>query len=149
MAKIEQETVENVRSYYGIICNRENGYGIQERVNIIGYLEKVLRTDFKDTKDFHRKIDAFFMRHDNFGGGRLNEKQNEMHWPNEVMTSYLRCSLSHLSSMRLNKKPLSKLAVQFINESHEESISEAKRRGIITKSTGDNASKNVESMPQY
>lgn len=132
MAKIiEPETIEKARAYYAIICNRENGNGFQERVNIIRYLEKVLKTDFKSTKDFHQKIDAFFMRHDKFGGGRLNEKQNEMHWPDEVMALYLRISTPHLSNMKANRSPLNNLAVQFINESQDKSISEAKRRNLL------------------
>ena len=121
--------IEKIKAYYFIICENEigdNSDALQGKVNIILFLEKELKTNFKDTQDFHRKVAAFFMKKEKFGGTTLREIRNEKGWSRKAMAASLGCSYRHLNRMEQNKVPLSKNALRFVQEFGE--LEEDKRR---------------------
>lgn len=62
---MEIEIIERVKNLYSVICNGElpdSPEAINTRVNIIRELEKLTRSDFKSTLDFHQKVGAFLIK---------------------------------------------------------------------------------------
>jgi len=113
------DKIEKIKAYYSIFCENKLGDSpdaLQERVNIIRFLEKELKTEFKDTQDFHRKVDAFLMKKEKIGGTKLREIRNEKGWSQEVLAASLGCSCRHLNRMEQNHVPLSKNALRFVQE---------------------------------
>lgn len=62
---MEIEIIERVKNLYSVICNGElpdTPEAMNTRVNIIRELEKLTRSDFKSTLDFHQKIGSFLIK---------------------------------------------------------------------------------------
>mgnify|MGYP000919099503 CR=1 FL=1 len=66
MEKENNETsIERVNNLYSVICNGElpdTPEAINTRVNIIRELEKLTKSDFKSTLDFHQKVGSFLIK---------------------------------------------------------------------------------------
>ena len=123
------DKIEKIKAYYSIICENKLGDSpdaLQERVNIKRFLEKELKTEFKDTQDFHRKVKAFLMKKEKTGGTKLREIRNEKGWSQGALAGSLGCSCRHLNRMEQNNVPLSKNALRFVQEFDE--LEKDKRR---------------------
>ena len=123
------DKIEKIKTYYFIICENKLGDGpdaLQERVNIIRFHEKELKTEFKDTQDLHRNVEALLLKKEKIGGTKLREIRNEKEWSQEALAASLGCSCRHINRMEQNKVPLSKNALRFVQEFDE--LEKDKRR---------------------
>lgn len=113
-----QAYVARVQVLHKIICDRKLASDIesvQARIGITRELEKLLGTDFKDTQDFHFKIQSFLTKgRTESPGVQLKKARKKMRWTQVDLAKGLCCSQQFIAAMEKNKKPLTKEAIKFI-----------------------------------
>jgi DNA-binding XRE family transcriptional regulator len=112
----EFERLEKIKRLYQTICKRELGDdpgSLQKRVDIIRYLEKELRTEFKSTADFHQKVQAYLAGYTSSPAARLKRARKKLKLLQAELAAILDCSRSSVAMMESGSKPLIKQALEF------------------------------------
>jgi DNA-binding transcriptional regulator YiaG len=108
--------IDRIRNLY---CLIENGAlpdsKILTRTLIVEQLENAVGLEFKDTADFHEKVDAF-LRRGGRPGDQLLAARKERHWSQRTLGSHLGVSCQFVKEMEKGRKSLSDKALVFIRE---------------------------------
>jgi DNA-binding transcriptional regulator YiaG len=128
----EFERIERIKRLYQVICNGELGDdpgSLQRRVDIIRYLEGELKTEFRDTQDFHEKIRAFLM----YGGKkrategrRLKEAREKLGWSQQKLAEALGVSRQTIIRFENNKYRLSRKALKWLKNHEQNEVLQGK-----------------------
>jgi len=105
---------ERVRNLYTIISNEAlPDTLIDTRVNIIRELERIMCADFKNTEDFHTKVEAYLLRK-NANPDRLREYRKSKRWSQADLAIHLAVSQQFVAKMEAGKTPLTDRAIALI-----------------------------------
>lgn len=113
------EDLDKVKAYYDIIIKSKLGddpLSVQKRVDIIRYLEKTLKTEFRNTEDFNKKIQAYIWNKEKSGGTQLREIRNRKGWSQQLFADVLGISRKRFNQMEQNKVSLNPKALKFVQE---------------------------------
>ena len=125
----EFERAEKIKRLYQTICKGELGddpNSLQKRVDIIRYLEGELKTEFRDTKDFHEKIRAFLMyggKRRATEGRRLKEARERLGWTQEQLAEALRVHRRTIIRFESNQYRLSRKALKWLKNHEQNEVS--------------------------
>jgi ribosome-binding protein aMBF1 (putative translation factor) len=97
--KPEFQTVEEkrkfVRKAYEMLTDSSrsgNADSVMFRVKLIGCLEKLLRTEFKNTRDFRQKVEDFLQGYDGrkmSASRRIRKARKKKKWTQKQLATYL------------------------------------------------------------
>ena len=111
-----------IRRHYRDILERkypDTSDGVFMRLNIIRALERELKTEFVDTGDFRRKMDAFCIggkRQHLTDGARLRRARRAKKWTQEELAIHLGCTRQTVIRWEKNFDPISKKARKWLEE---------------------------------
>jgi len=116
MKRLSLEELEGLRKLYKLITEKKLGDDlIQERVEIIRYLEQKTGQDFRDTNDFKKKMECYFIGQNKMRGADLRKLRKKKGWTQKVMAEYLNVSRIYLAKMESGGRPLNRGAVNFLH----------------------------------
>ena len=128
----EFERLDRIRRLYKAINKKELGDdpgSLQKRVDIIRYLEKELKTEFKSTADFHQKVQAYLAGHVSSPGIRLKRARKKLKLLQVELATVLNCSREFIAQMENGERPLTKIALEFTKLAESGlSLAEIKKR---------------------
>jgi len=109
------------RHYRDILEHKypDNADGVFMRLNIIRALEGELKTEFINTEDFKRKMDAFCIsgkRQYLTDGARLRQVRKRKKWTQEELATHLGCTRQTVIRWEKNFDPISKKARKWLEE---------------------------------
>ncbi|MFC2167784.1 helix-turn-helix domain-containing protein [Acidobacteriota bacterium] len=108
-----------IRAYHKIISEGRLGNdpaSLQKKVGLVQDLENELKTEFKDTKDFQNKVEAFLLKEEMRGGYQLRIIRQKKKWSAIQLAYALNISVPYLSRMENNLRPLNKKALRFVQD---------------------------------
>ena len=87
------------------------------RVDAVIVLEKKIKTDFKDTKDFNEKVEMFDVQSKRkyHAGKKLREIRKAKGWSQKILALELDCSQRHLKRMEKGYIALNKAALKLFS----------------------------------
>lgn len=113
------EEREELKRLYKLIIEKElEDELIQERVNIIHYLEQGTKQKFKNTEDFIKKMEHYFARQAHMRRNDLKRARKEKGWTQKTMADYLGISRVYLAQMESGIKPLNRGVVDFLHKTY-------------------------------
>lgn len=116
---------ERVRNLYTIISNEAlPDTLIDTRVNIIRELERIMCADFKNTEDFHTKVEAYLLRK-NANPDRLREYRKSKRWSQADLAIHLAVSRQFVSQMEAGKTRLTDRTIALISNKSTQSSAPA------------------------
>jgi len=108
--------VEVVKNLYAILCIDDyDRYPLDLRAQIVGELEKLTCSDFKNTQELHHKIGMFLVRQDT-PAKQLKEMRIKKGWSQDTLGAYLGISQPFVVQMEKGRKPLTGRALAFISK---------------------------------
>jgi len=113
----EFEKLDRIKRLYNVICRKELGDdpgSLQKRVDIIRYLERELRTEFKSTADFHQKVQAYLAGHVSSPAVRLKRARKKFRLLQAELGALLNCSREFVVQMENSERPLTKKTLEFV-----------------------------------
>jgi len=114
----EKELRDRIGGFYKIICGNRLGddfNSTQKKTRVIQELEKLLKTDFKNTEDFHFKIKSYLKTGQAVSPGKqLQRARKKMEMSQIRISLELECSRDVVAKMENGKRPLSKNALLLI-----------------------------------
>jgi len=114
----DPKTTARVQGLYGLITGQKLGNdpeSVQVRVNIIRELERLLRTDFKSTEDFHFKIKSYLTNGKAQGPGKqLRNARRKMKFSQSRLALEFNCSRQFITQMENGNRPLTKEALSLV-----------------------------------
>ncbi len=108
-----------ISAYHKIISEGKLGNdpaSMQKRVGIVQDIAILLKTGFRDTCDFQNKVEAFLLKEEKRGGFELRKIRQKKKWSSVQLACALNISVSFLSRMENNLRPLSKKALRFVQD---------------------------------
>lgn len=118
---------DQVSAVYKMVCLNEHGNdpdSVQKRVELIRWLEKTLKTEFKSTEDFHQKVRNRLEGYKGNPGRRLKRARKAVGMLQDELAAFLNCDRSFIAKMERADKVLSPAAITFI-ELAENGVSKA------------------------
>jgi len=113
----EFEKLDRIKRLYNVICKKELGDdpgSLQKRVDIIRYLERELRIEFKSTADFHQKVQAYLAGHVSAPATRLRRARKKLKLLQTELAAILDCSQQFIAGMEKGEKPLTRTVLEFV-----------------------------------
>ena len=91
----------------------DDANSVLKQTKLVEWLEYVIKSQFKDTEDFHHKMSRFLglMETD---GDRLKNARKRKGWTQEWLADYCGVSRSYLADMERGKRVLNNKAGEFI-----------------------------------
>ena len=132
--------IQRVKELYSIIANRQLGddpESVCARVDIVRELEKLIGQNFRNTEDFHRKINSFLLQKQAIKNEveRFIQARQKAGMTQKQLAEFLGVSIRRIKHWEAGTKPISKKALIWLNSIAQNSASECEKSQKVTLSS--------------
>ncbi len=115
---MDRKKLNKIKEAYGIITDEEKRkqLSIENRINLISFLEEETGMVFNSTDDFIRKMKSYIIKHSQSSGRLLKEVREKKGLSQYTMSILFDVTQQYISQLERCRKPLNKKALQFIAE---------------------------------
>ena len=109
------ERIKRIRDSYQFILDREDiDLTIQHRIDALQFLEKEMNTKFKNTKDFHEKMNKYMMQIS--GAQELKRVRESKNLSQEQLGKKFGYTKQFVYQMERGSRPLTDKIIEFIGK---------------------------------